>query len=202
MTRSTVYFSRVIFQLPSFIDVSKIAKTACSTRHPIGYKHMCRFHALGVYQQPIMKVLDIDFALRLDDDSLFIRNVTYDMFDYMRRNGLLYGYVSMVSDVAECIVGLREAVDFYVRNESLTPHFFHQWPLLRMYYNNFELSSVSIWRSAEYLKFIRYIDELGGIYYVRWGDATIETFAVTLFVPRQRTKQLPGIGYQHQGVRT
>jgi len=54
-----------------------------------------------------------------------------------------------------------------------------------------------VWRSPEYRDFIDYIDRTGGIYYQRWGDATIKTVAVTLFVPKNRIHQFKDMGYIH-----
>jgi len=66
-----------------------------------------------------------------------------------------------------------------------------------MFYNNFEVSDLDVWRSREYRDYIDYIDRTGGIYYGRWGDAPIKTLAVTLFIPQNRTHQFHDVEYSH-----
>ena len=56
--------------------------------------------------------------------------------------------------------------------------------------------------SSAYKDFVDYIDHVGGIYKFRWGDASIKTIAVTLFVQKNVTHQFNAIGYQHQYVTT
>ena len=77
---------------------------------------------------------------------------------------------------------------------------FGNWSVGLVYYNNFEVSALSLWRSTDYQDYIEYIDSLGGIYYYRWGDAPIRTLAVTLFVPSTKIHQFTDIPYKHQLV--
>ena len=67
-----------------------------------------------------------------------------------------------------------------------------------MYYNNFEVSALSLWRSPDYQHYIEYVDSLGGIYYYRWGDAPIKSLAVALFVPSTKIHQFTDVPYQHR----
>ena len=51
---------------------------------------MCRFQAKTIYDLPIMRRLD--YAWRLDDDSILHGDITYDIFSYMSDNNVTYGY--------------------------------------------------------------------------------------------------------------
>jgi len=66
-----------------------------------------------------------------------------------------------------------------------------------MFYNNFEISALSLWTSQQYQDYIDYIDLLGGIYYHRWGDAPIKTIAVTLFLRKEETHLFTNVSYKH-----
>ena len=156
---------------------------------------MCRFQAKGVYEQPIMAGLE--YALRLDDDSRFRKPIDFDLIDYMRINRLVYGYVSAGYDF--CIDGLWSAAHRYLadRKDTLRPTFYSQWPRGYKYNNNFELSSMALWTSPAYRDFIEYIDRLGGIYTIRWGDAPIKTIAVSIFVQENETHHFKYINYAH-----
>ena len=156
---------------------------------------MCRFQAKGVYEQPIMAGLE--YAWRLDDDSRLLRPIDYDLFAYMRSNRFVYGVASTDGDW--CVEGLWPAVDRYLtgRSDTLTPTFYSEWPRGRIYFNNFEVSSMALWTSPVYKDFIDYIDHLGGIYAFRWGDAAIKTIAVSLFVKKSDTHRFKYITYKH-----
>lgn len=83
--------------------------------------------------------------------------------------------------------GLWSAVNDYAQRRAIRPKF--RWAASHVFYNNFEVSDLAVWRSPEYRDYIDYIDKTGGIYYRRWGDAPIKTLAVTLFVPKDRIHQ-------------
>jgi hypothetical protein len=149
-----------------------------------------------VYEQPIL--FGLDYVWRLDDDSYLLDDVPYDVFRFMRERQLIYGYNHISWDEFRCIHGLWPAVTTYVKNNSIATEFFKEWSAPRMYYNNFEVSALSLWRSTSYQAYIEYIDSLGGFYYHRWGDAPVKTLAVSMFVPRNRTHQFSDISYTHQ----
>lgn len=102
----------------------------------------------------------------------------------------------MKSDVYNfLVVGLWPAVKNYMQQRAIRPKFY--WPLGRIVYNNFEVSDLDVWRSTEYRDYVDYIDRTGGIFYGRWGDATIKTIAMTLFIPEDRIHVFGDIEYKH-----
>jgi len=154
---------------------------------------MCRFHAKLIYEQPIL--VGLKYLWRLDDDSYIIRPIRYDVFRLMRDRRIQYGYHKILNERQTCARGLWSAVDAYQRQRAI--RFKIDWPRRKIFGNNFELSDIDVWRSPEYRDYIDYIDRTGGIYYYRWGDATIKTAAVMLFVPGNCTHRFRSIGYQH-----
>lgn len=193
LNSSDVFFQEVTFQTPSFIQSPLKKNIPCMSS--IGYRHMCRFQAKLVYDQPILEGLD--YYWRLDDDSSLVGEVKYDLFEYMRDHHIDYGYSWIHLDSHTCTQGLWEATNRYVANHAIKYHFYDQWPPPRIYYNNFEISSLQVWRSDEYKQYIDYIDKQGGIYYHRWGDAPIKGIAVSLFVPKERTHHFKDVPYAH-----
>ena len=192
-TSSDVYFQQVVFVLPDFLKTVP-DKISCPNRQ-IGYRHMCRFHAKGVYQQPIIRGLE--YYWRLDDDSLLLRNVSYDVFVFMRDRNLGYGYREKRLDALSCIVGLWKASRQFIKQTHLQTQFFYHWKESEIFYNNFEISGLNMWLSQSYADYIEYIDRLGGIFYHRWGDAPIKSIAVSLFLPMDRVHHFADIGYSH-----
>ena len=192
-TNSLLYFQLVTFSVPDFLPKPVVQDIPC--RSTIGYRHMCRFNAKLVYEHPIMQWAD--FVWRLDDESLLTKTVTYDVFDFMSDNNILYGYVWEHRDAMNCVTDLWNATERYILQHNIPPNAFPEWKSPKLYYNNFEISSMALWRSQEYRSFIDYIDQLGGIYYHRWGDAPIKGIAVSLFVPKNKMYHFKDISYQH-----
>ena len=58
-----------------------------------------------------------------------------------------------------------------------------------MYYTNWELGKVDWFLTSEYITFYNMIDENGGIYTKRWGDAPIKFLGVNLFMPQKHFNQ-------------
>ena len=195
-TNSTLYFQMVSFRMPSFINGSAVPAAACGAT--IGYRHMCRFQARGVYGEEILRGLD--YVWRLDDDSLLLRPIGYDLFDFMRRHELIYGYIFITWERRVCTRGLWMSVDAYIRNRTLTTQFYSRWRRNSVYYNNFEVSKLDLWMSAAYQDYVDHVDRLGGIYFSRWGDAPVKSIAVSMFVPKEKTHHFQDIAYRHQAI--
>ena len=191
---SYIVYQEITFKLPPFIPFDYKYKNC--TSHTKGYRHMCRFHSKLVYEQPIIKLLD--YAWRLDDDSELLSPIEVDVFQFMQKNDIEYGYQVIIKGEARCVDGLWDAARHYVTNNNITTQFFPHLEGRRIFYNNFELSKVSFWLSKEYQDYVEYIDQLGGIYYKRWGDAPIKSIALSLFVPRQKIHNFTFISYNHQ----
>ena len=196
-----VYVQVVHFKIPDYVNTSLVPRMAGfgSRKRTIGYRHMCRFHAGGVYDQPIVRSPGLEYGWRLDDDSLIRRPINYDLFQVMRDGGYQYGYRQINKGWSPVDYALWDAVDQYLNSTpSLKPTFYRQWPKnAARYFNNFEVSALRVWMSAQYRDYFNFVDRLGGIYYYKWGDAAIKTIAVTLFIPRDRTHRFTGIAYSH-----
>jgi Glycolipid 2-alpha-mannosyltransferase len=100
-SQSRLFIQVVRFQIPDFVT-GPVPKRAGNGK-PIGYRHMCRFHARTVYEQPTIGFTYadgrpvIEYAWRLDDDSFLFRPINYDVFAFMRDRQLLYGYIQVRS---------------------------------------------------------------------------------------------------------
>ena len=189
-----LFFQEVEFDLPSHINASAVKfKIKCAGTSSIGYRHMCRFHAKSVYEQAILTGLE--YAWRLDDDSLLPAVINYDLFVFMRLHRFQYG--TILSDSYDCTTGLWKAVRNYTKQKHLQSAYFDKWTEPMIFFNNFEISALSLWTSEWYQDYVNFIDMLGGIYYHRWGDAPIKSIAVTLFVPEEATHLFADVTYQH-----
>ena len=68
---SLLFFQRVTFDMPPWINRSAVRNRVCFKT--IGYRHMCRFQAKLVYDEPIMTGLR--YVWRLDDDSYILKPI-------------------------------------------------------------------------------------------------------------------------------
>lgn len=140
---------------------------------------------------------EYEWHWRLDDDSVFLGPIGYDPFRLMRENGKRYGFNRILHDADNCVLGLWDAAKDFAAARGVDPTFLDNWDSGVVFYNNFEISHRSIWRDPTVRAFLDHIDRLGGIYYVRWGDAPIRSLAVALTVPETQLHFFSDVGYAH-----
>jgi len=202
-TKRPLEFASVSFSIPSFIT-----KPAFRWPYPgnswygVGYRHMCRFFAVELFKQPVLD--KYDWYMRLDTDSYVLEPYTKDPFAYMVAHGKKYGF-SILFQQGEGIF-LRDlwrtTSEFLAKTRtkpaSSMKAFLNdkgQYTGLH-FWDNFEIGYLPFFRSAPVQAFIEHIDQSGGIYYHRWGDAELHTLAVALFMPGEEL-WYSDLGYQH-----
>ena len=65
-------------------------------------------------------------------------------------------------------------------------------------WSNFEIGDLDLWRSEGYSKFFDFLDQKGGFYYERWGDAPIHSIGAALFAKKDQIHFFNDIGYRHE----
>ena len=65
-------------------------------------------------------------------------------------------------------------------------------------WSNFEIGDLDFWRGEAYSKFFDYLDEKGGFYYERWGDAPVHSIGAALFAHKDQIHFFEDIGYRHE----
>ena len=166
---------------------------------------MCRFWAHGVFQQSTMKQLD--YYWRMDTDLFLKKTIAFDPFVYMENNRISYLYGAISDEAESVIVGLWDTVLEYTHLHNYSNTSLRRYTdakgnyNLRMFYNNFEVSRIDIWRSARYAQFFEYLDRTGGLLLRRWGDAPIRTLSLAALFPELKIQQWPGLCYDHTGMR-
>jgi len=194
-----LFLQEIQFSLPAHVNASPSTMIDYQSKQfPIGYRHMCRFHAKQVYEQQILHGLE--YIWRLDDDSELLSTITYDLFAFMKSHGFQYGYIAKDMDVPQYVQYLWESARHYKKLRKFESPYFDKWTERVMFYNNFEVSALSLWTSHRYQDYINYVDLLGGIYNYRWGDAPIKTTAVTLLLREQDVHLFTNISYRHQHI--
>ena len=90
-----IIFEEISFSLPEFYNQFQILQ---NYPHPfvngmsfsIGYRHMCRLFSGEIFKHP--KIKEYDNYLRLDTDS-YIHKMDFDLFDFVEKNKIYYGYI-------------------------------------------------------------------------------------------------------------
>lgn len=75
--------------------------------------------------------------------------------------------------------------------------FFPDWLDGETFYNNFEISHMSIWTHPLWLEYLYNEATIRGVYEIRWGDAPLHTLGVSMIVPVSQVHSFVDIGYRH-----
>ncbi|KAG6909701.1 hypothetical protein DXG01_015902 [Tephrocybe rancida] len=141
---------------------------------------------------------------RVEPDVKFFCDLDYDPFLIMQDQNKVYGFTVSLYEYAETIPTLWDAVKgmsptilvvFTAKNAELIPdgngmsflsddggetyNRCHFW-------SNFEIADLDLWRGEAYGKFFDFLDERGGFYYERWGDAPVHSIGAALFAKKEQ----------------
>jgi hypothetical protein len=64
-------------------------------------------------------------------------------------------------------------------------------------WSNFEIGALDLWRGPAYSKLFAHLDQQGGFYYERWGDAPVHSIGAALFARKDQIHFFKDIGYRH-----
>ena len=150
---------------------------------------------------------------RVEPDVHFFCDIPYDPFRFMRANEMVYGFNMAILDDARSFASLWTTTRDFIMT---CPHLIHpkanlKWlldPATGLNYNNcqffsnFEIGSLDYLRENEgNRRYFDWLDEAGGFYYSRWGDAPVHTLAVSMFTPPEKVWWFRDVGYQHDIAR-
>lgn len=166
------------------------------------YRNMCRFY-LGFFYKHLL--LDgYDYYWRLEPGVKYSCDIGYDVFQFMRENKRDYGFTLALFEYRDTIATLWETSKKYFNQLALPQDNLVEFlQNLDGLYNlchfwlNFEIASLAFFRSREYQAYFDHLDQAGGFFYERWGDAPIHTMAVAHLLNKSRLWWFGDIGYWH-----
>ncbi|KAF8212222.1 glycosyltransferase family 15 protein [Mycena galopus ATCC 62051] len=170
------------------------------------YRNMCRFNSGFFYRHELLK--PFKYYWRIEPNVQFFCDLDYDPFLVMQDENKLYGFTVTLPEYPATIPTLWDAVkEFIHRNPDLvspdnamdflsddggeTYNRCHFW-------SNFEIADLDLWRGPAYSKLFDYLDEKGGFYYERWGDAPVHSIGAALFARKDQIHFFSDIGYKHK----
>ncbi|KAH3675656.1 hypothetical protein WICMUC_002573 [Wickerhamomyces mucosus] len=198
------------WSLPPWIDEKKAAQTRERMKNiiygdSVSYRHMCRFESGFFFQHELMQ--DYKYYWRVEPSTKLHCDVNFDVFKFMREENKDYAFTISIHEFEITIETLWETtkefiqqnpqyldknnfMDFISNDGGETYNLCHFW-------TNFEVANMDLWRSEAYQKYFEYLDQAGGFFYERWGDAPVHSIAAALFIPKERVHYFEEIGYYH-----
>ncbi|KAI9492521.1 nucleotide-diphospho-sugar transferase [Zychaea mexicana] len=173
------------------------------------YRHMCRFQSGFFVQHPLLDGLD--YYWRVEPGVKFSCDIEYDPFRVMQERDLKYGFTIALEEFYATVPTLWDTTMDFVKDHpeyiypktnpdslfkvitndnGLSYNLCHFW-------SNFEIGSVSFLRSERYQAYFRHLDQAGGFFYERWGDAPVHSIAVALMLGASEVHWFYDIGYKH-----
>eukprot|EP00760_Papus_ankaliazontas_P038948 PhM_4_TR9432/c0_g1_i1/m.60109/K10967/KTR1_3; alpha 1,2-mannosyltransferase len=166
------------------------------------YRQMCRYYSGFFFLHPLLK--DYDFYWRVEPGTQLLCNVTYDPFELMQRQNKHYGFVLALQEIRLTVPSLwRATLEFMIAQKVKPADTLQMFMIENGRYNlchfwsNFEVGSFTFLRSPQYRAFFNHLDESGGFFYERWGDAPVHSIAAGIFLPPSQIHYFADIGYRH-----
>ncbi|PNH09566.1 putative mannosyltransferase KTR3 [Tetrabaena socialis] len=121
--RSTLFFVRLhpsVWHTPKHLNEADLPTWVDGLSLGIGYRHMMRWYSLFIFEY--MERLGYEWLLRLDEDSMILSPISYNLFQFMERGGKEYGF-RLQQIEGEQSLGFPEAVAAHMVAEGLEPTF-------------------------------------------------------------------------------
>ncbi|GEM10096.1 alpha-1,2-mannosyltransferase (Ktr4), glycosyltransferase family 15 protein [Rhodotorula toruloides] len=170
-----------------------------------GYHHMCRWYSGLWARHPLLA--KYDWYWRLEPGVRFYCTISYDPFRFLALRNKVYGFAITVIDQINTMPSLIPFVLDYLEKEGIKPPDPHLWEFLMRkngqefaachFWTNFEIGDLRFFRSREYQDVFRALDQAGGFYTERWGDAPVRALALGALAGIEKIHHFEDIGYQH-----
>ncbi|KAI0148166.1 glycosyltransferase family 15 protein [Hypoxylon sp. NC0597] len=171
----------------------------------VSYRHMCRFESGFFFRQPLM--MNYEWYWRVEPSIELFCDIHYDPFRFMAENKKKYSFVLSLYEYVETIPTLWDSVKKFMKNypehiaegNSMgflsddggeTYNHCHFW-------SNFEVGNLEWLRSKAYIDFFESLDQDGGFFYERWGDAPVHSIAAALLLKKEEIHFFNDIAYYH-----
>ncbi|KAG1790247.1 glycosyltransferase family 15 protein [Suillus plorans] len=171
----------------------------------VSYRNMCRFNSGFFFRHELLT--PYKWYWRVEPDVRFYCDLEYDPFVFMEDHDKIYGFTISMPEWESTIISLWSVVKEFILDhpEYVSPNnsmsfisddagdsynMCHFW-------SNFEIADMDFWRGEAYTKFFNYLENTGGFYYERWGDAPVHSIAAALFTRKDQLHFFKDIGYKH-----
>ncbi|KAM3520533.1 hypothetical protein NHJ13051_006793 [Beauveria bassiana] len=215
LVSGTAHFGQIPVEhwsVPDWIDEEKAKKVREDMKErkiiygdSISYRHMCRFESGFFFQHPIMQ--NYDFYWRVEPSIELFCDIPKDPFRFMKENGKKYSFTISLLEYVDTIptlwdsarkfmenypehVAADNSMEFLSDDDGQTYNMCHFW-------SNFEIGSLEWMRSDAYVEFFNSLDQDGGFFYERWGDAPVHSIAAGILLNKTELHFFDEIAYFH-----
>ncbi|ODV61429.1 putative mannosyltransferase [Ascoidea rubescens DSM 1968] len=179
----------------------------------ISYHNMCRFYSGNFYNIDHLK--NFKYYWRIEPSTSYFTKINYDVFKFMELNKKTYGFTISLYDSPQSVHTLWNATINFLKQNL---HYINKNPALDWllydlqnphhnaitsgystchFWSNFEIADMDFFRSKPYTEYFNYLDNEGGFYYERWGDAPVHSLGLALFEDKSKIHWFRDIGYKH-----
>jgi len=174
--RFPIYLNHIHFTTPPWLDEEEIKKDIEENEDPawrtLGYRHMCRFYSLLIYDRLIE--LGYKKMSRLDDDSWILSKIT-EMFQLVNPDK---PYICRL--ILDENPNYAKHMDTFIQ-EYFDSSFDFDKTIENIPFNNFFILDLSLYQQKPILDYLKTVDYNGGIYKHRWGDALVQGNLLKIF---------------------
>ncbi|KAG0302118.1 alpha 1,2-mannosyltransferase 2.4.1 [Dissophora globulifera] len=169
------------------------------------YRHMCRYESGFIFRHELVQ--EFDYYWRVEPGVTFSCELDFDPFMVMKTKKYKYGFTIALPEFVGTIPTLWENVRRYMQlhPEHISKRNSLEWISYDKgetynnchFWSNFEIVDLNFFRSKAYMDFFSLLDEAGGFFYERWGDAPVHSIAAALMLDRKEIHFFNEIGYRH-----
>ncbi len=165
-----------------------------------GYRHMMHWFAISIWDffDNYNRETGCNYGMimRLDEDSFIHSPIRYNVFDFMRNHGYVYGYRLCAYEMQVT----QRMWKVYRSNRRLGDPVRDVDLEMCGFYNNFFVASLDFFRSKKVQSFLKLADRKGYIYRRRLGDLMIHSMVVYAFAPTEKIHRFLDFTYEHTTV--
>jgi len=161
-----------------------------------GYKYMCKFFSLDMYDYLRGQY---DYYMRCDTDC-YLMTVKFDILAWAEEHNVGYGFAMRKLEAhkptKETLPNWSAA---YMNYCGITPSAPMDAPMSTCFnfYNNWHIGQVAFFNRPDVRHYLHAVNASGHILSHRWGDSTIQAYAVRMFMHPSQVRQVPNFKYIH-----
>jgi alpha 1,2-mannosyltransferase len=169
------------------------------------YRHMCRYESGFFFRHPLM--MNYEYYWRVEPSIELFCDIGTDPFRFMKENDKKYSFVISLYEYYETIPTLWDSVKKFMKNH---PEHIPKGNAMDFisedggesynkchFWSNFEIGSLEWLRSKEYIDYFSSLDQDGGFFYERWGDAPVHSIAAAIMLKKEQIHFFNEIAYFH-----
>lgn len=203
-----------VWDIPEHINMTRAQRAWEKARKggmPYGgsqsYRQMCRFQSGHFFRHPLLQ--QYRYYWRVEPDVKFLCDLEdFDPFRFMQQKQKKYGFVIALHEIPGTVTTLWIKVRAWYEKYPQYLHPNNLWKFVTdndgkgfnkcHFWSNFEIADMdAVYRTEGYLSFFEHLDQQGGFFYERWGDAPVHSIGAALMLDKNDIHFFDNIGYYH-----